>query len=55
MSIPVVVTIRSDGKLTWLTAEVTLSPLAEGTYLVRLKPDKARAEASVVSGFRIVP
>jgi len=55
MSIPVVVTTRTDGKVTWLTAEVTLSPLAEGTYLVRLKPDKARVEASVVSGFRIVP
>jgi VWFA-related protein len=55
MSIPVVVTTRTDGKVTWLTAEVTLSPLAEGTYLVRLKPDGARPEASVVSGFRIVP
>ncbi len=55
MSIPVVVTTRTDGKVTWLTAEVTLSPLAEGTYLVRLKPDKARVEASVVAGFRIVP
>jgi hypothetical protein len=49
------VTTRTDGKVVWLSAEATLSPLAEGTYLVRLRPDKARVEASVVSGFRIVP
>jgi hypothetical protein len=55
MSIPVAVTTRTDGKVTWLSADVTLSPLAEGTYLVRLKPDKAHPEASVVAGFRIVP
>ena len=55
MSIPVVVTTHTDGKVVWLSAEATLSPLAEGTYLVRLRPDKARVEASVVSGFRIVP
>src|SRR4029078_5197907 len=33
MSIPVAVTTRTDGKVTWLTAEVTLSPLAEGPFL----------------------
>ncbi len=55
MTIPVAVTTRTDGKVRWLSADVTLSPLAEGTYLVRLKPDKAHPEASVVAGFRIVP
>jgi VWFA-related protein len=55
MTIPVSVASRSEGKVTWLSAEVTLAPLAEGTYLVRLKPDKAHADGVVISGFRIVP
>jgi VWFA-related protein len=55
MSIPASITTRTDGNVTWVTAEVALAPLAEGTYLVRIKPDKTHPEASVVSAFRIVP
>jgi VWFA-related protein len=55
IGIPVTVTTRSENGLNWVTADVGLAPLAAGTYLVRMKPDNAKPETQVVTGFRIVP
>ena len=46
---------RTDGTLTWATAEVALAPLAAGDYALRLKTERAGKSNEVVTGFRIVP
>jgi len=55
VSIPVTTAVRSDGPLTWATAEVSLAPLAAGDYALRLKTERAGRSSEVVTGFRVVP
>jgi hypothetical protein len=55
MNIPVTTAIRSEGALTWATAEVSLAPLAAGDYALRLKTERAGKSSEVVTGFRVVP
>ena len=55
VNIPVKSAVRSDGTLTWATAEVSLAPLAAGDYALRLKTERAGRSSEVVTGFRVVP
>ena len=55
MNIPVTTAIRTEGTLTWATAEVALAPLAAGDYALRLKTERAGKSNEVVTGFRVVP
>jgi len=55
VNIPVTTAVRSDGPLTWATAEVSLAPLAAGDYALRLKTERAGRSSEVVTGFRVVP
>lgn len=55
MNIPVTTAVRSDGTLTWATAEVALAPLAAGDYALRLKTERAGKSNEVVTGFRVIP
>ena len=55
VNIPVTSAVRSDGTLTWATAEVSLAPLAAGDYALRLKTERAGRSSEVVTGFRVVP
>jgi len=55
MNIPVTTAVRSDGTLTWATAEVALAPLAVGDYALRLKTEHAGKSSEVVTGFRVIP
>lgn len=55
ISIPVATSVRTEGALTWATAEVALAPLAAGDYALRLKTERAGKSSEVVTGFRVVP
>jgi VWFA-related protein len=55
VNIPVTSAVRSDGTLTWATAEVSLAPLAAGDYALRLKTERPGRSSEVVTGFRVVP
>ncbi len=55
MNIPVTTAVRTEGTLTWATAEVALAPLAAGDYALRLKTERAGKSNEVVTGFRVVP
>jgi VWFA-related protein len=55
MAVPVTAGTRTDGSLTWATAELNLAPLAAGDYVLRLKADCGGTIEEVVTGFRVVP
>ena len=55
MNIPVTTAVRTEGTLTWATAEVALAPLAPGDYALRLKTERAGKSTEVVTGFRVIP
>jgi hypothetical protein len=55
MNIPVTTAVRTEGPLTWATAEVALAPLAAGDYALRLKTEHAGKSTEVVTGFRVIP
>jgi VWFA-related protein len=49
--LPVTTTTRTDGTITWATAEVSLAPLAHGDYVIKLTVDGIDA----VTAIRVVP
>ena len=51
LPLPVSTTTRTDGTITWLTAEVSLAPLAHGDYVIKLTVDGIDA----VTAIRVVP
>jgi VWFA-related protein len=55
LAIPVTVTERTDadGGQRWLTADVTLAPLAPGDYAIELSATVAGAEQRVVTAIRV--
>jgi VWFA-related protein len=55
INVPVTTAVRTEGALTWATAEVTLAPLAVGDYALRLKTEGGGKSGEVVTGFRVVP
>ena len=55
MNIPVTTAVRTEGTLTWATAELALAPLAVGDYALRLKTERAGKSTEVVTGFRVIP
>jgi VWFA-related protein len=55
MPIPVRATTRTEGATSWVSAELSLAPLAAGDYLIRLKATTNGTSEEVVTGFRVVP
>jgi hypothetical protein len=55
INVPVTTAVRTEGALTWATAEVALAPLAVGDYVLRLKTEGGGKSGEVVTGFRVVP
>jgi VWFA-related protein len=51
----VVTATRTDGAMTWATAELALAPLAAGDYALRLTAEAAGRTEEVVTGIRVVP
>jgi hypothetical protein len=51
LSIPVITATRTDGAITWVTAEMSLAPLAHGDYVVKMTVDGIDA----VTAIRVVP
>ena len=51
LPLPVTTTTRTDGTITWITAEVSLAPLAHGDYVIKLTVDGSDA----VTAIRVVP
>ncbi|MBK5296046.1 MAG: hypothetical protein JJE40_02740, partial [Vicinamibacteria bacterium] len=51
LPLPVTTTTRTDGTITWATAEVSLAPLAHGDYVIKLTVDGVDA----VTAIRVVP
>ena len=49
--LPVTTTTRTDGTITWATAEVSLAPLAHGDYVIKMTVDGVDA----VTAIRVVP
>jgi hypothetical protein len=51
MPLVVTATMRTEGALTWASAEVSLAPLAHGDYVIKLTVDGADS----VTAIRVVP
>jgi hypothetical protein len=55
MALTVTAGTRTEGRLTWASAELNLAPLAAGDYVLKLKAEAAGKTEEVVTGFRLVP
>ena len=55
IAVPVRTVVREENGMTWASAEVTLSPLAPGDYLIRLATSAGGKAYSVLTSFRMVP
>jgi VWFA-related protein len=55
IAVPVRTVAREENGMTWASAEVTLSPLAPGDYLIRLATSAGGKTYSVLTSFRMVP
>ena len=55
MALPVTVGSRADGAMTWATAELALSPLAPGEYILKLTVAGPGGPSDVYKGIRVVP
>jgi hypothetical protein len=55
IAVPVRTVVREENGMTWASAEVTLSPLAPGDYLIRLATSAGGKASSVLTSFRMVP
>lgn len=55
IAVPVTTAQRVEGDMTWITAELSLAPLAAGDYVLRLSLDGAAGTSDIVSALRIVP
>ena len=55
IAVPVRTMVREENGMTWASAEVTLSPLAPGDYLIRLATNAGGKASSVLTSFRMVP
>lgn len=56
MNLPVATKLRGpDGDLWWATADVSLAPLAEGDYVLRVTLTSGSNTAVTVAAFRMVP
>jgi len=55
MSLTVTATTRTEGGITWASAELNLAPLAAGDYVLKLKAEAGGKTEEVVTGFRLVP
>jgi VWFA-related protein len=51
LPLPVATATRTEGSITWATAEVSLAPLAHGDYVIKLTVDGIEA----VTAIRVVP
>lgn len=51
LPLPVTTTTRTDGTITWATADVSLAPLAHGDYVIKLTVDGSDA----ITAIRVVP
>ena len=51
LPLPVATSTRTDGAITWATAEVGLAPLSQGDYVIKLTVDGVEA----VTAIRVVP
>ena len=54
LAIPVTVGERADGTQRWITADLTLAPLAPGDYAVEMRVTGPAGETGVVTGLRVV-
>ena len=55
IALPVIVGARADGAMTWATAELALSPLAPGEYILKLTVAGPGGPSDVYKGIRVVP
>lgn len=55
MSLTVTAGTRTEGRLTWASAELNLASLAAGDYVLKLKAEAGGKTEEVVTGFRLVP
>ncbi len=55
LSLPVTVGQREDGGQRFVTAEITLAPLAVGDYLVEVSARRGEKTDTILAAFRIVP
>jgi VWFA-related protein len=55
LQVPVKTSIRTENGMEWVSAEVTLAPLAPGDYLIRMKAETNGTSQEVITGFRLVP
>jgi VWFA-related protein len=55
LPIPVTTGQRDDGARRFVTAEITLAPLAPGDYLIEVSVRRGERTVKVVTAFRIVP
>ena len=55
MALTVTASTRTEGGITWASAELNLAPLAAGDYVLKLKAEAGGKTEEVVTGFRLVP